>query len=507
MNNNLKILLVDDRLENLVALEKILGSLKVQFFRAISGHEALALILDHDFALALIDVQMPVMDGYETVEIMRQGTRTEFLSIIFISAIYSENYHMIRGVESGAVDFITKPVVPEIILGKVKIFLDLYRQRKELEFRERQFRTLYNKTPTMLHSIDKEGFIVSVSDYWCEKMGYKKDEVVGRQSTDFFTETSKTRTLEIIIPRFIEAMYDVPCSFITKSGDIIEVLMSSISENDSTGHFVRSMAVMIDVTEKNRVARKLEIYAEEMTRRNEEMKQYTSIVSHDLKVPLSSIQGFTDILRSDIEGVEKGATCPRRELKDSLDYISLSVESMSALIDKLSEVSKAGGRELKLENIDLNILLDKICDSLAHFIQKGSVKIHYKNLPTLYADELGLSQAITNLLKNAILYRDSTRDAEICVVANVQPDSIEIHIKDNGVGMDEETKKMIFQPFKRGHNDGIQGEGLGLSYTQAIVRAHGGMIWCDSFPGEGTTFTISLPRPLKERQDTTKKSR
>lgn len=500
MNNNLKVLLVDDRLENLVALEKVLGSLNVQFFRAISGNEALALTLDHDFALALIDVQMPEMDGYETVDIMRQESRTEFLAVIFISAIYSENYHMIRGVESGAVDFITKPIVPEILQGKVKIFLDLYRQRKELEFRERQFRTLYNKTPTMLHSIDKEGFIVSVSDYWCEKMGYMKEEVVGRQSTDFLTEDSKARTEGMILPHFMRMgdIYDVPCSFITQSGGIIEVLMSAISENDSTGDFVRSMAVLIDVTEKNRVARKLEMYAEEMARRNEEMKQYMSIVSHDLKVPLSNIQGFTDILRIDIEGIEEGTLCPRNELKDSLEYISSSVESMGDLIDKLSEVAKAGGRELKLENIDLNKLLDKICDSLAHFIQEGAVQIHYQNLPTLHADQLGLSQAITNLLKNAILYRASNRDAEICVAANVQPDAIEIYIKDNGVGMDVETKKVIFQPFKRGYHEGIQGEGLGLAYTQAIVRAHGGMIWCDSFPGEGSTFTISLPRPLNK---------
>ena len=128
-----KILLVDDKPENLIALEKLLQTFDVTLVKSYSGNEALTLTLEHDFALALIDVQMPDMDGYETVKLMRNVERTRLLPVIFLSAIYSENHYLIQGIEAGAVDFITKPIQPRILLGKVKIFLDLYQQRWELE--------------------------------------------------------------------------------------------------------------------------------------------------------------------------------------------------------------------------------------------------------------------------------------------------------------------------------------------------------------------------------------
>jgi DNA-binding response OmpR family regulator len=126
-----KILIVDDKIANLVALEKVLVNQNVDFIRAMSGEEALMKVIENEFALALIDVQMQKMDGFETVEIMRQDT--QHLPVIFVSAIYSENYYKIKGIEVGAVDFITKPIVPEILQGKVQIFLELYEQRKQLE--------------------------------------------------------------------------------------------------------------------------------------------------------------------------------------------------------------------------------------------------------------------------------------------------------------------------------------------------------------------------------------
>jgi response regulator RpfG family c-di-GMP phosphodiesterase len=128
-----KILIVDDRIENLVALEVLLQDINVRCIRALSGNEALQLTLEHEFALALIDVQMPEMDGFETVELMRKVTKTKSLPLIFVSAIYSDEFYKIKGVESGAVDFITKPYSPKILIGKVKIFLDLYTQKKKLE--------------------------------------------------------------------------------------------------------------------------------------------------------------------------------------------------------------------------------------------------------------------------------------------------------------------------------------------------------------------------------------
>ncbi|MBC35419.1 MAG: hybrid sensor histidine kinase/response regulator [Bacteroidetes bacterium] len=134
MNNTEKpkILIVDDKLENLIALESILSNLDVEFVRALNGNDALALTLHHKFAMGIIDIQMPGIDGYETVQILHDDPSTEFFPVIFVSAIYKDEFHVIKGIESGAVDFISKPIVPEILRGKVKVFLDLHQQKEAL---------------------------------------------------------------------------------------------------------------------------------------------------------------------------------------------------------------------------------------------------------------------------------------------------------------------------------------------------------------------------------------
>ncbi|HEX2969872.1 MAG TPA: response regulator [Bacteroidales bacterium] len=128
-----KILIVDDRPENIAVLKTLLNDFDTEIISAGSGNEALALTLEHDFALALIDVQMPDMDGYETVRLLRKVEKTRFLPVIFLSAIYSEDHYQVQGIEAGAVDFITKPFNSRLLLGKIRVFLDMYTQRKMLE--------------------------------------------------------------------------------------------------------------------------------------------------------------------------------------------------------------------------------------------------------------------------------------------------------------------------------------------------------------------------------------
>jgi len=127
-----KVLIVDDLLENLISLEAILEDFEVDLIRAFSGEEALRHCLKEDFALAILDVQMPVMNGYETLEMMRQRKKTKYLPVIFVSAIHQSDLSIIKGIETGAVDFIPKPIIPDILKGKVQVFLDLYLQRRKL---------------------------------------------------------------------------------------------------------------------------------------------------------------------------------------------------------------------------------------------------------------------------------------------------------------------------------------------------------------------------------------
>jgi len=128
-----KILIVDDRPENLFVIEQTIKDMKVDIVKAENGNEALKATLNHDFALAILDVQMPNMDGYELAEFLRSEEKTKLMPIIFLSAVYSDDLHVFKGYQSGAVDFITKPFDPNVLISKINVFIELDRQRRVLE--------------------------------------------------------------------------------------------------------------------------------------------------------------------------------------------------------------------------------------------------------------------------------------------------------------------------------------------------------------------------------------
>ncbi|RWX47966.1 diguanylate cyclase (GGDEF) domain-containing protein [Candidatus Electrothrix marina] len=133
MADTVDILIVDDKINNLIALEDAFSDIDAVFIKATSGNDALREVLKHDFALAILDVQMPEMDGYELAQLIRNRKQTSKLPIIFLSAIYSDDFHVFKGYDSGAVDFITKPFLPEILAGKIRFFIEIYLQKIRLK--------------------------------------------------------------------------------------------------------------------------------------------------------------------------------------------------------------------------------------------------------------------------------------------------------------------------------------------------------------------------------------
>ena len=138
MTERPKILIVDDNISNIYLVEEILADLDVETVRALSGKEAVEKTSSQEFALVLMDISMPEMDGFETVELIRGNKENELLNVIYITALYDEPFYRVRGIKTGAVDFMTKPIIPELLIGKINIFVNLYKQRKRLEFEIRQ---------------------------------------------------------------------------------------------------------------------------------------------------------------------------------------------------------------------------------------------------------------------------------------------------------------------------------------------------------------------------------
>ncbi len=206
MNYRPKVLIVDDRINNLIVLENLLKDFNVDFVRAFSGNEALAKTLNNKFALAIMDVQMPYMDGFETAQFMREDENTETLPIIFVSGFYKDNYLVIRGIEKGPVDFISKPINSKLLLNKAKVFLDLDIKNYELnklkeELKEKKQNFNYSGIiPSKKKVVKKENkkfyeAVIITDDkgkitFWNKGaeniFEYPKDLVIGEKLSDIF---------------------------------------------------------------------------------------------------------------------------------------------------------------------------------------------------------------------------------------------------------------------------------------------------------------------------------
>ena len=183
MEHKQRILIVDDRAENLFTLRNVLKEIEsdIEIIEAANGNDALIASLNYDFALVILDVQMPGIDGYEVAEFIRNEPKTRFLPIVFLSAIFSDDFHVFKGYRAGGVDFMTKPFKPEILLSKVRVFLDLDRQRSEVKQRNAELEqaletvnslniSLQTQTKALDQSaavsiINREGLIIYANDF------------------------------------------------------------------------------------------------------------------------------------------------------------------------------------------------------------------------------------------------------------------------------------------------------------------------------------------------------
>ena len=309
-NSKIKILIVDDKVENLVSLETLLEDLNIVFVRAQSGNEALEKTLEHEFALALVDVQMPEMDGFETVRLMRQVKKTKYLPVIFVSAIYSDEYYKIKGIESGAVDFIAKPIVTEILIGKVSIFLDLHKQKKnlegEIELRkktekelitsEKKYHGLFDGIPAGLYQTSEEGKFLVVNEAFAKILGYNNKEEVLKESASKFYINEKDR---VKWSKDIQKL-GVVQNFETKirriDGKEIWIQDNARAVKDSDENLLYYEGSILDETQRKEAEEALKKSEEELRKANQTKDKLFSVVSHDLRGPVGNLNHFLEEL-------------------------------------------------------------------------------------------------------------------------------------------------------------------------------------------------------------------
>ena len=502
VDDKIRLLLVDDNHENLISLEAMLQGLTDEMILARSGKEALRHVLEYmDFAAILLDVKMPDMDGFETAELIRARRHNRNTPILFLTGFRNDE-QLFRGYDLGAVDFLFKPVVPEILRSKVSVFVELSRNNRLLRLQaetlskaELKFRSLLEAAPDAMLITEADGTIALVNAHMHSVFGYERGEVRGRN-------------VRLLVPGWnfplhapagagSQDNHPAPDLFaVRKDGSRFPIEISLSPLQTEEGLLITT--VVRDITERRRAEEKVRrLNAEleervasrtaELSRSNEALRQFAWAASHDLQEPLRTVVVYSQWLVRDHARQMEGSA---RQFLEFIIKGGMRMNNLLAALREYMQVTDSGSEELTL--VDTEGALRLAISNLQSAIEESGALVDSEPLPTVMGVRVLLVQIFQNLIANAIRY--AKPGVAPCIhVSSEQTESGHVFtVEDNGIGIDPEYHERVFGVFKRLHTDSA-GTGIGLAICKAAVERWGGRIWVESQSGSGAAFRFTVP--------------
>lgn len=486
------ILIVDDQIENIYSLEKLLKSKGFQVDSAFSGEEALKKVLRNEYALIILDVQMPGMDGFEVAEALSGYSKTKEVPIIFLSAVNTDKKFITKGYASGGIDYITKPVDLDILMLKVKTFYRLYEQtvalndaqkvleseienrkqaQQELKDKVEHLHTTLESLPQIAFTADVQGRITFVNKRW-----YRYS-----RCPEAFPEVHPDDTR-------IEEVWK---ECIAHSRPLeLEVRIKTIK----SGRFCYHLLRIIPVKDKTTIRSWVGTFTDINEQKEEERKkdEFLSIASHELKTPLTSIKAYIQLLERmpDIQEYSKFAA-----------YISRAqnqISKLDGLIADLLDISKIENGKLKVNKkpFDMEQLIENAMETIYYTHTHIQVDIERQGtaiINEVNGDAFRIEQVLINFLTNAIKYAPDSD--KVIVRTAIKENHVYVAVQDFGIGIPEHKKYNIFTKFYRVEESSVkfQGLGIGLYICAEIIKQHNGTYGIESSSDEGTTFYFAIP--------------
>jgi PAS domain S-box-containing protein len=538
-DEQVNILLVDDRAENLLALEAILEPLGERLVRAHSGDEALKCLLTEEFAVILLDVQMPGLNGFETAELVKARERTRTVPIIFLTAISKDEAYIFRGYSVGAVDYMSKPFQPDVLRSKVAVFVDLYRKQRQLKRQERLLREAAIREVELEHRtrllaqeartaqivstamdaivvLDADRCIMMFNSAAERMFGRAAPEVTGHCVDELIPDSALDSALTTITapPAGDAARPQLLSLHGQRAGGGGFPLEASVSCLDVGGD--RSFAIIArDVTDRVRAEEALRTQAISITQNaaelqqlNEELQErqqdleramtarnrFYASMSHELRTPINAIIGYNTLLLDHIYG-------PLNEKQThGLQRTHKAANHLLELVNDVLDLSKieAGKIELTLQPVPFPGLIEDLFVTVRPLADEHETRLELRvdgTPKSIISDPRRVRQILLNLLSNAIKFgRGKPIMVELALSA---PDHMEVAVTDQGEGIDSDDLPRIFDEFVQlSNSQQLGGTGLGLPISKRLATLLGGELRVASERGKGSTFRLTLPERI-----------
>ncbi len=510
------VLIVDDTPAKLVALGAIVSGMALEIVTATSGEQALRQLLKRDFAVILLDVKMPTMDGFETATLIRSRPRSAYTPIIFVTAEANSEGERISGYTLGAVDFIYSPIIPEILRAKVQVFVNLfYLQRQVLLHNEHLESLVAQRTAALTEEITERkraAELMRVSEEHLRTIIETNPEcikIVGADGrlieinaaglamveADSQDQMIRTPMLGLVLPEHREAFQALIKSVFQGNKGM---LVFEIQGLKGTRRWLEAHAVPMTMRTGETVL--LEITRDITERKKiEKMKsEFVSVVSHELRTPLTSIRGALGLVNGGVAG----------ELPDKakglIQIAYNNSERLLTLINDLLDMEKitSGHMEYELKLHRLTALIEQSIEANAPYGKQYSVRFNFSTAAPqamIQIDSARFGQVLSNLLSNAAKF--SPPGGMVDIKVSSADGWITTAVSDQGPGIPAEFHSRIFQKFSQADSSDTRqkgGTGLGLSISKALVDNMGGRIWFDTGNGKSTTFYVAFQAELAE---------
>src|SRR5688572_10777755 len=544
------ILIVDDRPDKLLALRAVLEELQQEIVTAASGEEALKQVLQHDFAVILLDVNMPGLDGLETAQLIRNRRKSAHTPIIFITADFQDDAHSRRGYSLGAVDYIGSPVVPEILRAKVRVFVDLFLLARQAERQAQQHLALAEEKAARLaaeRSSQRLAFLARASaalagsldvDATVREVGHlvvpQLCDVSMLVMTDVDDEPRRlpqfaydggptgvsTRpigepldaTLRAIVDRVATtgAQHRVPASGesattlfpdgqrahsvvampLAVRGRVLAVIVLGMTGARAFEPDVTSLAA--DVAGRAAAALDNALLYHRIQESDARKNEFLAMLAHELRNPLAPIANAVHVLK--VAGGDQDKVTWAR------DVIGRQLKQLTRLVDDLLDLSRItrGKIELKLDVIDAAEVVAAAVETSRPIIdaQRHALSVNAPDSPlAVRGDFARLAQVLGNLINNAAKYTDPGGTLEVDLQR--EGGNVVFRVRDSGMGIPATALSMVFEPFtqiERTLDRAQGGLGIGLTLVRRLVEMQGGSVSAHSAGAEqGSEFVVRLP--------------